>query len=133
MQKEEPLLGFDLSSTALHELQGIAREEYPGENFTMEEIKDMALRLLRLYLLLFEPPAHKRGSAPVPAVLTEQESRALAFLSNAFAKGQRPSVRHVAKALGYRSARTGFRLVEQLIAKGMVQRLNGRIQLRKQV
>ena len=52
--------------------------------------------------------------------LSEAESRALVFIHKERARGHSPSMRMVAKALGYRSSRTGHRIVTKLKGKGLI-------------
>ncbi len=46
--------------------------------------------------------------------LPDAEKRALAFIQKEYARGSSPSVRAVAKAAGYRSSRTGHRIIHKL-------------------
>lgn len=65
--------------------------------------------------------------------LNEMELRVLRQVRNALVHdGRSPSVREVAKALGYRSPRSAFLLLNSLIEKGLLRRREDRsLQLRK--
>jgi repressor LexA len=65
--------------------------------------------------------------------LNEMELRVLRQVRNALVHdGRSPSVREVAKALGYSSPRSAFLLINSLIGKGLLRRRDdGRLQLRR--
>ena len=65
--------------------------------------------------------------------ITEKQLEALRFLRNAIVHdGHSPSVRDLAHALGYKSPRTAFLLLNHLIEDGWLKRkLDGGLQLRK--
>lgn len=65
--------------------------------------------------------------------LSETELKALRHVRNALVHdGRQPSVRDIARALGYRSPRSAFLLLNSLIAKGMLKRNpGGALQLRR--
>ncbi len=65
--------------------------------------------------------------------LNANESKALRFLRNALVHdGYSPSVRDLAKTMGYRSPRSAFLLINALIEKGLLKRRpDGGLQLRK--
>jgi repressor LexA len=67
------------------------------------------------------------------AELTEKQIEALRYLRNAIVHdGYSPSVRDLARALGYRSPRTAFLILCALIEKGWLKRRqDGQLQLRK--
>ena len=52
--------------------------------------------------------------------LSETESRALVFICKESARGRAPSVRMVAKALGYKSSRSGHRIICKLKGLGLI-------------
>ena len=64
---------------------------------------------------------------------TDKELQALRFLRNAIVHGGRtPSVRDLARALGYKSPRTAILVLQALAEKGWVRRkADGTLQLRK--
>ena len=72
----------------------------------------------------FSEDVHKHlerwRKAPEGPVLTERESRALAFINRERAKGRSPSVREVTKAIGFKSSRTGYMIVKNLKMRGLM-------------
>ena len=64
---------------------------------------------------------------------TEKELQALRFVRNAIVhEGYSPSIRDVARELGYKSPRTAYLVVERLIGRGWLRRKNdGDLHLRK--
>ena len=66
---------------------------------------------------------------------TEKELQALRFLRNAIVhEGYSPSVRDLARALGYKSPRTAFLILQTLAAQGWLKRkADGTLQLRKEL
>ena len=46
--------------------------------------------------------------------ISDTESKALAFIRKELKRGHSPTVREVAKALGFRSSRSGYRIVRAL-------------------
>jgi repressor LexA len=65
--------------------------------------------------------------------LTENQIRTLRYLRNALVHGgNSPSIRDIAEALGYRSPRSAFILLNELIEKGFLKRKeDGKLQLKK--
>jgi LexA DNA binding domain len=59
---------------------------------------------------------------PAPPSLSDQEERALRFIRKRLKAGRSPSVREVARALGLKSSRSGSRILNLLINKGIVKR-----------
>jgi LexA DNA binding domain len=53
-------------------------------------------------------------------ILTPNETKALHYIRREKRRGHSPSVREVAKALGFRSSRTGFKIMRLLRGKGVV-------------
>src|SRR2546425_4871881 len=70
---------------------------------------------------------------PKKESLSEKERAALRFLRNAIVHdGYSPSIRDVARELGYKSPRSAFLVVESLIESGWIKRKpDGDLQLRK--
>lgn len=112
-----------LSQEALAELRAITKDEI-ADPMTDAEIEEMGLRLLRLFSILSIPESKPLGAH---SSLLPQELRALAFIQTALKKGQSPSVRAVATASGFRSSRTGMRLLNALVEKGVLKKEDGRI------
>lgn len=54
------------------------------------------------------------------ADLTKDQERALAYIKRKQKGGHMPTVREVTKHLGYRSSRTGYRILCQLNVKGLI-------------
>lgn len=111
-----------LSEKAFEELLVIVREEF-GEQITDDDVEDIGIRLLQLYKFLATPDVSRSAIK-----MTESEARAVAFLQNANGNGNSPSIRNLCKAMGFRSSRSGFRLLNTLMSKGLVRRDdNGRL------
>ena len=70
---------------------------------------------------------------PQKEPLTEKELEALRYLRNAIVHdGYSPSIRDLARALGYKSPRTAFLVLADLIEQGwLTRRSNGELQMRK--
>jgi repressor LexA len=64
---------------------------------------------------------------------TEKEQQALRYLRNAIVhQGYSPSVRDLARELGYKSPRTAFLVLENLVERGWLKRKpDGKLQMRK--
>ncbi len=64
---------------------------------------------------------------------SEKKLRALRFIRNAIVhEGQSPSVRDLARALGYKSPRSAFLVLSELIQRGWLKRkADGNLQIRK--
>jgi SOS-response transcriptional repressor LexA len=77
----------------------------------------MGVRLLRLFSILSTP-------RPKPADIqpTEQEQKALDFIGSEIQQGRSPSIRNLSKIIGFRSSRSGFRLLNRLIDRGFICR-----------
>ncbi len=58
--------------------------------------------------------------------LTIQEERALNFIRRKLNQGRSPSVREIGRALGLRSSRSAFRIIQRLIAKQQIERSSAR-------
>src|ERR1700679_3439615 len=67
--------------------------------------------------------------------LTEKELQALRHLRNAIVhEGHSPSIRELAKALGYKSPRTAFLVLNGLIERGWLKRrADGELQFKKEL
>jgi hypothetical protein len=63
-------------------------------------------------------------------LLTTQEMQALQFIRTELQFGRHLSVRKVTQALGFKSSRTGFRVIEALIRKNVLTRASGRLLLK---
>jgi len=115
MEKE-----VSLSIDALTELREICKEEY-GDTLSDLEIQEMGNNLLRIFHTLFIPKQLK--NTPYPD-LKKSETLALVYITDYLQRrGQSPSVRDITKAMGYRSSRTGHRVIEQLILKGRLEKV----------
>ena len=80
---------------------------------TDAEIEEMGLRLLHLFDFLFPRPVQALGQP-----LTEREAAAIAFVHREREQGRTASARTLAKAMGLRSSRSGFKLTKSLADKG---------------
>jgi len=109
---------FRLSTQAFAELEAITLEEF-GDTLSDQEIEDMGVRLLRLFDIMT-----KDVPAPTPEkiVVTQQERKGLDFLRQEINCGRSPSVRAFAKAMGFRSSRSGFRMLKLFISRGWAWR-----------
>jgi len=105
-----------LTAEAKNELRAIVNEEI-DHPMTDDEVEDMGMRLLRFFFILETPGPETAGIQP-----NEQEQKALGFINSELKQGRSPTVRGIAKASGFRSSRTGHRLLKSLIAKGWVGR-----------
>ncbi len=81
------------------------------------EIEDMGVRLLHLFDIL-----RQQKSEPKQIRATELELNAVKFLNEEIDAGRNPSIRALAKAMDFRSSRSGFRLLQRLIGKGLLYR-----------
>jgi hypothetical protein len=105
-----------LSVEAFEELRIIAREEL-GEQITDDGVEDIGIRLLKLFQILATYDASR------PKVeTTESEMKALTFLQKETGGGKSPSIRDLSKVMGFRSSRSGFRLLHALMSKGLLCR-----------
>jgi hypothetical protein len=102
-----------LSAGAVKELREIYEDEF-DDVLTDFEIEDMGVRLLSLFDILLNTPG------PVKIELTRQEQLALDYIHAETAAGGTPTVRGMAQAAGLRSSRSGMRLRDTLIAKGIL-------------
>ena len=105
-----------LSTEAFEELRTIVNYEIK-EPMTNEELEEMGIDLLKLFDVLLTPEAKPAGNQPA-----EQEQKALAFLQDKISQGRSPSIRDLCKAMGFKSSRSGFRLLNMLMAKGWLYR-----------
>jgi hypothetical protein len=107
-----------LSPEAFTELRQIVHAEL-DESLSHTEIEEIGDRLLRLFSILTAEQAPARLP---PILLTKQESQAFSFIAGELRKRKPPSARQVASALGLRSSRSGFLLIQSLIQKGLLNR-----------
>jgi LexA DNA binding domain len=63
---------------------------------------------------------HERHMRKMP-VLSPTEAVALQFIVDEQRRGRFPSVREVAKAIGFRSSRSGHRVMQNLADKGVIE------------
>lgn len=139
----------NLSPSDIGEFKRIYLSEY-GEELPDAQAHQIATDLLNLYTLLCSRPIPipqdcgyvplqqgKRydtlGTQMDKTPFTTKESQALRYLRNAIVhEGQSPSVRDLARELGYKSPRTAFLLLQKFITMGYVQRKpDGKLQMRK--
>ena len=105
-----------LSTEAFEELRAIVEHEIK-KPISNEETEVMGIDLLKLFALLLTPETRPSGNQP-----TEQERKALSFLQDEMRQGRSPSIRDLCKAMGFSSSRSGFRLLNMLMAKGWLYR-----------
>ncbi len=55
--------------------------------------------------------------------LSSHERQALRFIQTEQGKGRNPSVRQISKSLGFRSSRTGHKILKSLRTKGVIPKL----------
>lgn len=108
--------GRRLSAEAIENLRTIYYEEF-DEELTDDGVEVMGVELLHFFSLLWSLKASDIDE------LTDQESRALEFIRRTLDAEQRsPSVREIAHVIGLKSSRSGFRVVQRLIAKEVLHR-----------
>ena len=119
----------ELSPEAFDELKALVIEEY-GDTMTDDEITAMGLRLLNLFSLLLSPYTEKAEQRSGPE-LSDKEQQALTYIATCLElHGRSPSVREVAKAVGYRSSRSGLKVINRLIHRGSIERIaDGQLQI----
>jgi len=105
-----------LSAEAFEELRTIAGEEMDGV-MADEDIEQMGVDLLRLFSLLATPEVAPVGNRP-----DERELKALIFLRDEIAQGRSPSIRELSRTMGFRSSRSGYKLLKRLIVNGWAVR-----------
>jgi hypothetical protein len=71
------------------------------------------------FISIFPPKPHKPELPLI--VLSPNETKAYHFIHKELKRGHSPSVREVAKALGFRSSRSGHRITRSLRGKGLWQ------------
>jgi len=101
-----------LTPEDIKEFQKLYREEF-DEELPLGEAANRARQLLKLYWVLAQ--SYKTE-------LTEKETGALQFIEKHLSVGQSPSIREIARALEYKSSRSGFRIVQQLTRNGHLKR-----------
>jgi hypothetical protein len=116
----------ELSAKDLAEFKDIFDQEFgPGTPDT--ELKETAANLLRLFRVLCSGVS----GASKPK-LTGQELQAFKAIGQV-RNGRSPSVRELCRALGWRSSRSGFKVIQSLTAKGYVYRAqNGELKVKGQ-
>lgn len=110
----------ELSTRSLRHLRNLNRKM--GTSFTDEELHDIGSRLLSL--------SQVAANASVPETddfLNEREREALDVLRKS--NGPVQSVRQLARALGYRSSRSGQLILQSLFAKEFLVKKGGRFVL----
>jgi len=126
----------NLSEADIQELRRLMEEE-SGAPVTMRQAFDFGCSLLRWARWtptqlrpdqvadIKTVARHFEKKSPVKQSLPElsnQETNAFVFIRRALRDGHSPSVREVCRELGFRSSRSGLRLVNKLMAKGLVFR-----------
>jgi hypothetical protein len=106
--------GNFLSNDAIAEFQGIYKDEF-NEVLPFEDARKRAEGVLGFFGLLME----RKPQAPL---LTEEESKCVAYIAEALAAGRQPTVRRIAAALGRRSPRTGHKMLMALLERGVLTR-----------
>ena len=110
---------FRLSPEAFRGLKEIVKDEI-CEQMEDSEIENMGIRLLRLFSILGVDQAKKEVQG---IEVSEQELKVLTFLREEICGQKRsPSVREISRAAGFRSSRSGFRLLNRLIKRGLIFR-----------
>lgn len=111
---------FRLGEKEIEEFRYLAEEEF-GQMFTGAEIKEMAVNLLEAYHHIYSdcPDSPK-------VKVNENEFRALRYVHNClYHKKCQPTARGMAEALGWRSSRSGFRMIQRLGERGLIRRRRG--------
>jgi hypothetical protein len=113
----------ELLQDEFQSLKRIVIKEYGRKAIADEEIFDMGLRICNLYLILFAFNKNTEKSFKPQVSLSTKELQAFQYIE--FQLKQRnhsPSAREVAKAMGYSSSRTGLKMINILVEKGVVRR-----------
>lgn len=148
---------IQLSEAAFGDLKGIVQDEF-DEKMEDSAIEKMGIEVLAFFALLAkgegrplpaQTPDHSRSektiASPVNSMihsvsmgketLNERQVQALRHLRNAIVhEGYSPSVRDLAAALGYKSPRTAFLVLQSLIEGGWIDRkADGGLLIKKEV
>ena len=111
-----------LSKEAFDRLKEIYREEFGG-NALDDELHDIGIRLLKLLKLLVELDSGSQGQQENIPEVTEREFQVLKYLHHGiYHDAHRVTIRGLAAAAGLRSSRSGFRLLQKLIRRGLTYR-----------
>jgi hypothetical protein len=104
-----------LSLQDFKEFKGLVVEEY-GNTMSDEEIREMALRLLGLYDMMYSPLFENNDTR-----LSKHEIVAFVYIKTMLCNFRHsPSVREIARFLGRRSSRSGQKVLDRLSVKGLV-------------
>ena len=119
MEEHVPIT--NISAEAFAELKKIAIKEYGEGVMTDIEIMDMGLRLLNLCDILIRPTEQEEQQQVRFSSLSDKEAQAFQYITDQLKhRNHSPSAREVAKHLGYSSSRTGLRVINGLIEKGVL-------------
>jgi len=109
----------------IEEFRKIWRKEFK-EKLSTEGASVQAQRILELYTLLYSPTPEELEKRNHLADLTDNQRRALLFIEYCLGDEKHsPSVREVANAIGCRSSRTAFRVIQQLADLGLLSKRKG--------
>ena len=119
-KRDSPIPPIRLSTEAFQELKNIIEDEF-GNPASDEEIDEIGSRLLRLFALLdsrdskLPNPERKRP--------TVDQFKALKYVHSCVHHDKKvPTVRGVAQAIGFRSSRSGLRMMKALLEQGFIFR-----------
>lgn len=105
-----------ISESAVIEFQMLYREEF-GEDLAYDEAEERASEVLRLFSML-----STRNATKPKLQATEVESKCLRYIETQLKMEKQPTVRGISYVLGRRSARTGFKMMNRLLARGFLKR-----------
>lgn len=107
-----------LSETAIQEFRDIYQDEF-DEVLTDAEAAQRAFEVLRLFKIIADDLPTKTTD---PISLSEDELKALQYIQRCLAGKTEPTVRGIAQAIGRHSSRSGYRMLQGLINRGVVYR-----------
>jgi hypothetical protein len=125
----KPQHGIELSGKALRELKAIVQSEVGTVPSDME-LREMGIRLLELFDILLKP-----GERQNHISVSKEEFQVLKIFINAFITTKKqPTVRGIGEAARFHSPRSGLRLLNRLVDRGLLFRdPSGDIQMRSDV
>lgn len=107
----------NISREALERYRNLFEEEF-GECLSDEAARESMMNLLRFFEVI------SKGKSPVKTKtkVTDHEGKALQYIRHCLEQKTNPTVRGIAVAIGRSSSRSGMKMLEQLIVRGMVYR-----------
>jgi hypothetical protein len=109
-----------LSAEAIDELRTIYEKQF-DEVLREDEAQEMGFRLLRLFSILEKSTELQERPRHQP---NERERKALDYIETEKDEGRFPTMRGIAKAVGFKSSRSGHKMLKSLVMKNLVCRNN---------